>query len=247
MKKDLLKRAGLSENEAACYQLLLDKGAATPPEVSLALGLTRQNAYAVLKSLDALGLAEPDDRYKKLRYHPESPERLIEICDEKIKKVEHSKDYLEHYLPDLMGFYKLARNKPGISSFRGVEGIQALYEDALRRGVNEIQMILSEKGKSAYLSAWIVRHFRPQRLKKKIALREIITTPESHKPGELEKLLWQKKYIEMPTMPRDMDILIYDDNVTFISYAKKEPVGFTIDDKLVYGAIRSLFETLWYI
>lgn len=245
MNKELIKKAGLNNNEAVAYGLLLEEGELTPPEISEKTGLSRQNSYAVLKSLEQKGLTKTDKRHNKLKYLPEDPERLVQICEENIKKIEQSKESLENNLETLTSFYNLAKDRPGISSFKGVEGIQALYEDALRRKPKEILLILSGKGKGTYLSTWIVRHFRPLRIKNKISLREIITTPEKHNPDDLKKLLWEKKFVALPKLPQNIDILVYDDNVTFIKYDKKEPVGFTIDDSLVCAAIKSFFEMVW--
>lgn len=245
MKKTIFKRAGLNDNEAEVYRLLLDDGELAPPEIAERAGLSRQNSYAVLKSLEQKGLARIDKRHNKIKYLPESPERLVDICDQNIKKLEISKESLERSMDSLLSFYNLAKDRPGISIFKGIDGIQALYEDTIKRKPKEILLILSEEGKGSYLSTWIVRHYRPLRLKYKIALREIITTNEKHDPKELKSLLWEKKFAELPHLPRNIDILLYDDNVTFIKYDKKEPVGFTIDDSLVYAAMKSFFEMIW--
>lgn len=245
MKTKIFRDAGLNQNEAETYRLLLEDGELTPPEVAERLHITRQNGYAILKSLESLGLAQIDRRHNKFSYVPGDPKILEGILTDKRKRIETTEDQLADALPELTSFYNLAKDRPGISVFKGVDGIQTLYEDTLKRKPKEILLILSEQGKGSYLANWIIRHYRPLRIKNKTALREIITTPEKHNPDDLKALLWEKKHVPLPSLPRDIDILVYDDNVTFIKYDKKQPVGFTIDDKLVYEAIRSFFEMIW--
>lgn len=247
MRRSLLQNAGLSENEAQIYRMMLERGELSPPEVAETLGMTRQNAYLVLAELAHKGLCRKDDRHNKIRYNPADPERLTQLCSENIRKVKNYREDLNIAMPELKGMYNLAKNRPGINVFKGVEGIQRLYKDTLKKSPGEILLILSEKGKSKYMMTWIERHFRPERIKKGISLREITNTPAEHNEEELKALLWEKKYVDMPEMPRDLDILIYDDNVTFIRYNRKEPFGFTIDDPLIYFALKAMFETCWKI
>lgn len=245
MKNDLFENAGLGENEANCYRLLLEKGELSPPEVGEKLSMSRQNAYTLLAQLEKKGLAKKDERHNKLRYSPASPEVLDQMCIENIRLLENGREEILDAMPELHSLYNLAKDKPGISTFRGTEGIQKLYEDTLKKSPSEILLILSEKGKSKYMMTWIERHFRPERIARRIGLREIVNTDEKHDKEQLASLLWEKRFVDMPEMPRNMDMLIYDDNVTFIKYNRKEPFGFTIDDTLVYYALRSLFETCW--
>lgn len=245
MKRDLFIAAGLSELEANCYKQLLERGELSPPQVAEILGISRQNSYLLLAKLERLGVVTKDERHNKLRYSPANPKILTKLCALNIRDLENVKQKLDDNMTDFQSLYNLAKDRPGISVFHGVEGIKKLYRDTLHKHPSEILLVLSEHGKTSYLTAWIERNFRPQRLEKGIQLREIINTPEEHDPRELETLLWEKKYVDMPTMPRNMDILIYDDNVTFIKYNKKEPRGFTIDDSLVYFALKSFFETIW--
>ena len=247
MRKDLFESAGLTENESACYKLLLEKGELTPPEIAEKVGMSRQNAYLLLAGLEKKGLVSVDDRHNKLRYSPTDPDRLDQLCVENIRKLENSREDILDSMNELRSLYNLAKDRPGISVFHGIDGIQKLYEDTLKKSPSELLLIMSESGKSKYMLTWIERHFRPERIARNIQLREIINTEENHDADTLKALLWEKRFVDMPEMPKNMDIMIYDDNVTFIKYNRKEPFGFTVDDSLVYFAIKSLFETCWKI
>jgi sugar-specific transcriptional regulator TrmB len=245
LMKTLLKKLGLSENESLIYVALLENGELTPPEISERISLGRQNTYAILKALEQKELVKKDLRHNKIHYQPESPERLEEIYEEKLAEINKNKELLNNKMPQLLSFYNLAKDRPGISMFSGIEGAQKLYEDTIKRKPGVIKVIYSEKGKNSYLEAWIKRAYTPKRLANQTKIQEIINTKEKNDPEEEKKLLWEKRYINMPKMPKSVDIMIYDDNVTFLNFAKKEPWGFTIDDALVFAAISSLFDLAW--
>lgn len=227
--------------------LLLERGELTPPEIAAELKITRQNAYIVLAGLEKKNVVKKDNRHNKIRYNPEDPIIFKTLFEERITDIERAQDKLENAMPELYSLYNLAKDRPGVSIFQGIDGIQKLYEDTLKKAPGEILMILSKEGRNSYLTAWITRYFRPKRISKGIKIREITNTPKEVDAKELEDLLWEKKYINMPEMPKDLDILIYDDNVTFIKYNRKEPHGITIDDSLVYFSIKAFFETIWKI
>ena len=245
MKKDIFEMAGLAESEAECYRLLLENGELTPPEIAEKMDVSRQNSYIILANLEKKGVIRKDARHNKIRYNPENPEILTQLCTDNIRLLEAYREDIDDAMPELKSLYSLAKDRPGIHVLYGIEGVQKLYTDMLKKHPSELLLILSEQGKNTYLEAWLERKFRPERIAKNIKIREIINTDTKHDPKVLAKLLWKKKYVDMPGMPRNMDIFIYDDNVTFIKYNKKEPYGFTIDDTLVFFAIKAFFETSW--
>ncbi len=245
MKTKLFKEIGLNQNEAEAYKALLEAGKMTPPELAAELKITRQNAYTVVKVLEELGLAQVDQRCNKLTYVPGDPQILESIVQKKIKILETSESQLDKTMPELQSFYNLAKDRPGFSTFSGLEGVQRLYNDTLKREPDEILLIFSDLGKNSYLSAWLEKNFLPRRLSKQIRLREIVNAHKNPSLVAPKEQLCEKKYVEMTRMPLDIDILIYDDNVTFIKYDKKEPSGFTLDDTLVFFALKAFFEAIW--
>jgi sugar-specific transcriptional regulator TrmB len=243
MKNILFEQAGLSKNEAEIYKLVLEHGEIVPPQIAELTGITRQNTYAILKSLVQKELVEEIDRKKKLTYRPLHPSALIEHVKRRRKEQELAEKTLEAAIPELAGIFNLSTNKPGVTYFEGIEGVKKIYENTLSEKPDEILVLRSpyDQGRlGPYLTGYVKRRARLG-IKSKIILPKIM-----QKAADIEdqKYLRERKFIDKNIFNISTEIDIYNDQVAFISLDKKV-MGFIISSKDVAQTFRNIFELIW--
>lgn len=243
VKYNVLREAGLNENECKIYQRLLEYGELTPPKLAILTGLTRQNTYMVLKSLAQKDLIEEFEKQKKLTYRPQHPQKLVDFVSAKKREGEMAEEAIKANLPILANLYNLSNYKPSISYFEGMEGIKTIHEEALRSKPEEImvfQSIYDQQRLGRYLESYVRR-----RGDKGIRARMI--SPRKGAKGEIENephLNRMTKYIPDGLFQTSAEISFSDNLVAFITYQKKIG-GFVITSKEVSKTLRVIFEMVW--
>lgn len=247
MKQNLLEQAGLNKNEAQVYQLVLEHGEITPPQVAEITGITRQNAYAVLKSLMQKELVEEIERKKKLAYKPLPPEAIASYTEKKTREAEMAEKAILSALPEFQSLFNLTSTKPGISYFEGIEGIQKIYEDTLRVG-EPIYAFLSPQEVDPRLRIWLDRNYARRRKAANIPAQVIVSQESKYSQytDEDKDNLRETKIVKSSLFPINIEINIYGNKVAFINFHEKEKLaGFVVEGKLIAEAMRSIFQICW--
>lgn len=131
MDTQRLEAAGLSEQHAKVYALLLDNGDVTPPDAAKILGLTRSNAYKALDRLVDMQLATREDVNKKLTYRPTNPTVFADISARARAEVVAREEAVSSVMQDLLGKYYAHSDSSNIESFSGVGDIKRAYHKQL--------------------------------------------------------------------------------------------------------------------
>ena len=134
MIESKLAKLGLSEKEAVVYVSLLESGTSTVSEISKNTKINRSTSYVLLEGLSTKGLVSITDRKSSRFYTAVSPERIIYMCEERVKASENLLQYAKTLLPELRSKHKGVGVKPKIQFFEGEEGIKSIYEDTLTSG-----------------------------------------------------------------------------------------------------------------
>ncbi len=243
MKSTLLEQAGLNKNEAEIYRLVLEHGEMVPPTVAELSGVTRQNAYAILKSLVQKELLEEIEKKKKLTYRPLHPNALVEYAKRRREEQEVTERALEAALPELAGIFNLSTNKPGVSYFEGVKGVKKIYESTLKEKPEEILVFRSAKDTSRL--GLYIGGYAKRRARLGIKSRIISPTPlKSNTKATDKELLRERKHLPESIFGLSTEIDIYNDQVAFIAFDKKL-LGFVVSGKDVAQTMRNIFELVW--
>jgi sugar-specific transcriptional regulator TrmB len=243
MKQNLLEQAGLNKNEANVYQIVLEHGEIAPPRVAEISGLSRQNGYAVLKSLTQKELIEELDKRKKLVYRPLPPQSLLEYTEKRKKTAELAEKALQSALPELTSLFNLSTNRPGITYFEGVNGIKKIYEDTLKEKPEEILVFRSALDLEKL--GPFIEGYTKRRARLNIKTRIISPMQGSAEVKALDaSLLKTRKYIPESLFKLNTEIDIYRDQVAFIAFDKKV-MGFVVSSKDIAQTLTVLFELIW--
>lgn len=128
---DILKKAGLSETQAAVYNCLLKNGAMTPSEIAEKTGESRENCYAVTKRLAELGLIEQTDA-KKANYRVLNPSVLETLVEKRRKIMAKNERFVKDNISSILDIFYANNEMPGARTLEGIEGIKEAYLDTLR-------------------------------------------------------------------------------------------------------------------
>ena len=132
MKADyltLLQEFGLSPNESGIYESLVKYGELNVADISTKAKIHRRNVYDALQRLLEKGLVYEVLEHKTSFYQAVSPEKLLDIINEK-------RDQLLTALPDLMKLYQTTSAPESVHIYRGVEGLKNYMRDILRVGAD---------------------------------------------------------------------------------------------------------------
>jgi len=231
MDLNYLENLGLSNNESKIYLALLELGSVTANKIAEKAGIHRRTVYDILEMLIEKGLASYIIEANKKYYQAESPERLLNVLEEKEKN-------FKKILPELMLKRKLSKAPQEINVFRGKKAVQQLAEDMLS---SKISYSFGSSGKfkevlgETYYINWL------NKIKQKRNKLKIILSKKKLKekfPENVEIRYIQEDYI-LPS-----STTIFEDKVLILIFAE-QPVGILMRSKEISKAYLKYFELLW--
>ena len=131
MALEILRKIGLSPGEIKVYSALLDLGSAPVNHIHEKIGIERRNIYDILNKLIEKGLVTYTEENKKRTFQITNPNKLISYIEEKKKELELTKNTLSREIPALISRFDTKKQKINADTFRGPEGIKAVWEDML--------------------------------------------------------------------------------------------------------------------
>jgi sugar-specific transcriptional regulator TrmB len=240
----LLQEFGLSPNESSIYETLVREGELGVAAISRHSGIHRRNVYDALQRLLEKGLVYEILEQKFSSYQAVSPEKLMELLDEK-------KSRLELFLPDLLKLYHKSPVKESVLIYRGAEGLKNYMRDIIRQGSDYYS--IGAKGIWADPRlATLLPSFLKEAQKKKIEFR-ILYDPIVRHQGEKVLKLIPANYRFLPEHCRTPASLgIFGDTTVVLSDHSvgrmKDEICFTvITNSKLADSLRSWFSLLWSI
>ncbi|MEI8060990.1 MAG: helix-turn-helix domain-containing protein [Candidatus Berkelbacteria bacterium] len=231
---EILKSIGLNDNESKVYLAVLELGASTVLPISKKSGIKRTYCYDILESLLKKGFVSHFSKNGRRRYLAADPKQIEALLENKLNRFSEA-------LPQLRSIYNSSPEKPTIRFFEGKE-IKNIYE--MLPSAKYIDSIASPEYIYQYLGNYfdeIVKLIA----KKKVAVREIV--PEKNKDAGYIKN-FQKPDEELRFLPKEVqlstDIIIFDDKVALISFAKKVH-AVLIESSSIVETQRYMFDLIW--
>jgi HTH-type transcriptional regulator, sugar sensing transcriptional regulator len=238
-----LVNIGLTEKEAEIYVATLQLGYASVFEIAKKTNINRTTTYSHIKNLISRGLVKSMERYGKILFVAERPEKLKSIYEQKEKEIIRKKEMLNDIMPELDSIYNLVKDKPSVKyyNFNNVEELKMLrseiqnirtsemlnifnyekYKDAINK--HHVQTLLSnvDKFKLIYIS------------------KNKIVDSKVRKMAEDEKMFM--KYLPVDKFGVLCEILIADDKIVI----SREHDSLVIVDPLFAQTLKLLFHALW--
>lgn len=238
--KYALKQLGLKEEEVAAYITALKSGPISIHKLAQITKIPRATLYLVIKVLQNKGLVTHMVSGKRKKIISAPPDKLIELAEERRLTVNQAWDNIQQALPQLQIAYDQVSGRPRISYYEGTDAVKTLYEQTLSS--DEI-FIHSTRPTIKTLEKYFIRIGH-----KMIRSKAIVTDSKENKRYQREftcrrcEILCIKNEGEF-----DMDYIIFDNRVAFISYKNFEPMGMVIEDKNLAEFEKMRFLTIWKI
>ena len=235
----LLEQFGLSDKESSLYLALLELGSADVATVAKKAEVKRPTAYVLLDELKDKGFVSLQDRPNK-QYQAEDPRKLLAYEKNKISQ-------LEKMLPGMLGLASKSEHKPGTRFFSGKEGIKAVYEESLLQSPGSEMLAIGnaeavERSLEDFQNWYINR-----RAQSGISMRAIIpATPEGLKIATRDTTeLRETRLLEPDDFTEPVELNIYADKISAVSFVENELIGVIIDSKVLANVHRQMFVLLW--
>lgn len=129
--RSLLGRVGLEEKEISVYLTLLSLKTSKITELATLAQQSRSYTYLIIRSLIRKGLVSEIERGKVIHVVAEPVSRLIELVHHKEEEMQEVGMLLTQVLPVLQSLSLPLIGKPRVTLSCGVEGMRAIYRDAL--------------------------------------------------------------------------------------------------------------------
>lgn len=242
--KNLLYSIGLDDNEIEIYNLLLREGEIGIGKILSETTLKRGTIYNILYDLIKKELIDESEFRGKKTFLPKSPLVIDQIYQAKIKNLQANQLHLQEILPKILVEHKLTTKTPLISSFKGIDGLEKIYDHVLKiRQPLSIFISYVDRADPRF-SELIDRQIKRQsRIGIKVrSLGHRVNYSKEYwnfaKTNGIQiKVLGEK--FKLPAQ-----ILIYGDNVAYTAF-ENEFISTLISNSVIARTMQTIFETIW--
>lgn len=246
--KQTLSFAGLTEDQADIYGLLIKNGPLPAGKIHQKTPFKRGLVYKILEQLIEQGIViRIEEPGKVAIFEPAHPLKLQELAEQKEEEAKSAKSTLKGVMDQLVMDYNLTQGKPGVQFYEGISGFKKVHEEILLKA-REVKIFASD-----------VDAYNPK-------LRPLIQDQikKQHRLGIKVKVIGNflkqpislKRIDELPGYEVDFRLLnnfrlpsqvfIFKDRVA-ISAINPELVTTIIQNQAIADTFSIVFDTLWQI
>ncbi|MFT4297678.1 MAG: TrmB family transcriptional regulator [Candidatus Woesearchaeota archaeon] len=232
----------LSSNESLVYLSLLELKKSGATKLAQKTGLFRTLVYDLLNKLSEKGLVSYINIHGKRIYHPNPPERLLEILKEKERKT-------CELIPQLNMLFTELSDEVIVQQYEGVNGMKAIIEDlfnSVKKNKTKEFYFFGPTGASInFIGPYIfdfINNAKELNILNKIDIKGVWSSDFVTKKI-MDKLGGQHKFFnkgEKSTSP----IFIYSDKVIIVG-GKNKPFTIMIKNKNTADSFKTYFKIIW--
>jgi sugar-specific transcriptional regulator TrmB len=235
-EQQVLEEFGLSSAEAKVYLALLETGSTLAGPIIKKTGLHRGTTYQILQRLKEKGLVSSIIKGKKQYFQPASPDRLMDVLEEK-------KEDLAEILPSLNAKLADSKENQEVTVYHGVKGIRTVMDNMLEE--------LNPQGK--YYDFGVSGLFREvmgtywdlwQKKKIKYKIKSYLILSEKLKKSKLVNDYYGEAKFH-PQEYSSTDTMIYKDTVVLFIWTAKPPIAVVIKNKDNAKSYLNQFKLMW--
>lgn len=245
MHKDLFIELGLSQNEAIIYEYLLINGESLAGNIIKKTPLKRGVVYNALTDLVKKDLIKQSKKDGILSFSPNHPDKLREYVENREREAKKAEISLESQMPMLLSSFNLISNQPGIRIYEGKDGLKKVLNDSLSSRT-EILTYADIFGMEKYLGRAndeYVKHRKELNIKKRGIVADTPYAREYLK--DYDRDVTDIKFVDGEKYPMFIEMEIYDNKVSFMTFSEKKLIGVIIENEEMYKTQRSIFEIVW--
>lgn len=242
MYKKILEELGLGQNESKVYESLLSLGSSSIEQMATKSKVHRRNIYDVLAKLLEKGLISETFIHNRKEYHAIHPSRLLDLIQEKEKK-------LNEILPDLEKKFNRYEEDETAYVYKGINGFKQYLQDILDTGETVYFIGAKAFWLDPRLKHFLVK-FDQERKKRGIEFRHIFDYEVKEQKPEILKLV-DKPYKFFPKKYSSQTAVdIFGDRVvTFVGIGPgqldEEPIQFVMKGRKLADGYKKFFEFMW--
>lgn len=248
-----VKKAGLTEKETLVYSYLLSEGGAFPSAISEATGLNRSTTYKILLDLSIKGLVNEIEKHKKIYYQIENPKRLLDFLHMRERLIRNEREATEQSFSVLESAFLALDKKPRVLYFEGKEEVVNVWKDHISVGKYEMVGFANANRLREFIPKSFFDRYVREKEEIGITTRGILPdTPEDRafvdlRYSGIKKNVWpHMKFANKDSFPYEAEFIAYGtDKISIIQIAEQNPVGVIIQDKIIHGMFRMIFELAW--
>jgi len=241
----VLADVGLSPAESTVYRYLLANGADTAAAIAKHTKQTRTNAYMLLNKLAESGIVEADDSTAVRRYHAANPTILQHQVRQRQQALARTNKSLELAMPELLSMFNLSQQRPGVVYLEGLDGLKVSFEDQAKSKTD--LLIWGSDIANEDLRIWqVIEKGGYKRRARGIKTRALFHAEAAKWPHIRDFTLKNFEVRLWGQQPFLGEVLIYDNRVTFTTYAPEIMVTVLTNDVMA-DTFRTIFENCWQI
>ena len=245
MIEAILEKIWLRANEAKVYLALLKAWTTHAGRIISTTGLAKSSVYNALEYLAEKWLVISYVHTGTTKYAAEEPAKLEYILAKEAKNIRQKQTDLENILPELYGIKNPGLLLPKVRMYEGVEWMRTVLFDATKAHEEVLSYMNIDAMESVFheTKAEYVQERIKNGVKKKIIA---LDTKKAREYFEYySKTPTRVRYVEELTNIFQLEFVIYDKKIAYITYRDKHPIGVIIEDEDIYNFHRSMHEQLW--
>ena len=239
MEKQILMNAGLTENEAEVYLLLLQEDSSLASALASDTKISRPHVYDSLNKLIEKGLASYVIKNNRKYFRSANPKELLAYLEDRKKEIERKEKQIESILPALAKLHKPKKQRPIIELYEGIDGFKTIFHDILNEGKDFLA--LGASGKFETVLPTFSKIFIKKREQMGIYAKLVVIEGTRPVVTKMNEYRWIPKNYPSPTTT-----IIYGKKVAILLWLE-EPLGILIESKEVVESYKNYFELLWAI
>ena len=244
-----LTNGGLTEAQAFIYDFLLKNGELNARKIYQNSHFKRGLIYKSLNELIALGLVEKNDRPGKVAtFLPLHPLKLKELAEKREFEAKDAQLAISSLLPNLISDFNFSFGAPGVSFYRGLEGLERVYED-INHDKNDLLLFRSPFDNDSKELVELVKEQIKQQTR--LGIRTLALTPIDKNPGAHFLDKDEANLVTRRMVPRDSfligsQIIVYGKKVAITSL-KSDFVTTLINNENIAETFKVIFRLLWQL
>jgi HTH-type transcriptional regulator, sugar sensing transcriptional regulator len=232
-----LRELNLEDNEIRVYLSCLKLGSSKVHEIAKKAELIRTTTYGLLRSLIEKGLVSTVLKNNITYFQAAPAKQLIEIIDEKRKKI-------QNILPELEKIQKSITSVHKIQLFEGEEGIKTVINDIVNKPNNIVKIIGSGQKWFNLSEAFVTIYYR-KKVEMKVHTNVIVPDTKEERESLKNVEMKNTKMRFLKEVNFNGTCYIYQDKLAFVSYEEENVHGFIIQDAILFNLQNTMFDNLW--
>lgn len=235
-----LLEAGLDENEAKVYSVLLKQRFATAEQIAKESGMYRRSVYDILNVLLKKGFISYSKYNKVNRYHSAGTELLRDEIRRRGEALESAVQMLNAVEDKGM--------KKTIEVYEGKEGIKSLLRSAIEYMHPGGEIVgFGERGNLMNLIPGFMHGWHAKRVEKKIKIRRLFNRDPVSKKSVMKLMkrqLTKQRMMPKGTFTSALGVWIFGHR-TIQWFVKEDPLAVVIDGEEIARGFREQFDYMW--